>query len=127
MQMLRKWAADNDHIESIIIVGSYARGTSHAASDLDLVIITSEKAALTEHQDFTGYFGSVLKKQTEYYGACTSVRVWYKSGMEVEFGLVSPSWISLPLDSGTCKVLSGGYLVVADKKGHFLKLGWQRF
>ena len=62
MQMLRKWAADNDHIESIIIVGSYARGTSHAASDLDLVIITSEKAALTEHQDFTGYFWQCIKK-----------------------------------------------------------------
>lgn len=56
--------------------------------------------------------------QTEYYGECTSVRVWYESGLEVEFGIVEPSWISLPLDNGTHKVLSDGYKVIVDKKNY---------
>lgn len=65
------------------------------------------------------------KKQIEYYGVCTSIRVWYEGGKEVEFGLVEPSWISVPLDTGTYKVLSDGYKIVIDKKRYFedLNLG----
>ena len=62
------------------------------------------------------------KKQTGYYGACTSIRVWYKDGPEVEFGIVEPSWMSMPLDDGTHKVLSDGYKVVIDKKLYFKNL-----
>lgn len=35
---------------------------------------------------------------------------------EIEFGMVDPSWISLPLDSGTRKVLTEGYKIIIDKK-----------
>ena len=52
-------------------------------------------------------------------GACTSIRAWYNDGKEVEFGIVEPSWISTPLNSGTYKVLSDGYKIVIDKKRHF--------
>ncbi len=63
--------------------------------------------------------GKVYRQQTEYYGACTSVRVWYEGGAEIEFGLVEPSWIALPLDEGTRRVLSDGYCVLYDRAGHF--------
>ena len=52
---------------------------------LDIVIVTSNMIA---NQDFTQKFGEVYKQQTEYYGTCTSIRVWYKDGKEVEFGIV---------------------------------------
>ena len=52
----------------------------------------------------------------EYYGACTSIRVWYQDENEIEFGMVDHSWISLPLDSGTRKVLTEGYKIIIDKK-----------
>ena len=51
-----------------------------------------------------------------------ALRVWYKDGKEVEFGIVDPSWISIPLDAGTYKVLSDGYKLVVDKKGYFENL-----
>ena len=44
------------------------------------------------------------RQQTEYYGACTSIRVWYKDGKEVEFGIVELSWISMLLDVWTYQV-----------------------
>lgn len=113
---LKEYAGNTPHIGSVIIVGSYARGTNKADSDLDIVIITSNKQTMIENQDFVREFGEVCKKQTEYYGACTSVRVWYKDGKEVEFGIVEPSWISNPLDAGTYQVLCDGYKVVLDKK-----------
>ena len=67
----------------------------------------------------TEQFGTVARRQTEYYGACTSIRVWYEGGPEVEFGLVEPSWIARPLDAGTMQVLQGGYRVILDKKQRF--------
>ena len=64
----------------------------------------------------------VYKQQTEYYGACTSVRALYSDGKEVEFGIVEPSWITTPLDIGTYQVLSGGYKLIVDKKQYFENL-----
>ncbi len=113
---LKEYARNTSHIESIIIVGSYVKGTNRENSDLDIVIITSNKTGMISSQDFIHNFGDVYKQQTEYYGACTSIRVWYKDGKEVEFGLVEPSWILTPLDAGTYQVLSDGYKLVIDKK-----------
>ena len=109
LDKLTQYAKITPHIESVIIVGSYARGTNKETSDLDVVIISSNKSEMVANQNFTQEFGKVNKQQTEYYGACTSIRVWYKDGKEVEFGIVDPSWISIPLDAGTYKVLSDGY------------------
>ena len=90
---LKAFSENNSFIESVILVGSYARGTNQEDSDLDIVVITPNKAEMVANQDFVQNFGKVLSKQTEYYGACTSVRVWYENGPEVEFGIAEPSWI----------------------------------
>lgn len=119
---LKDFSVNASYIESVIIVGSYARGTNKENSDLDIVIITPNKSKIVRNQDFVQNFGEVYKKQTEYYGACTSIRVWYKNGQEVEFGIVEPSWIETPLDTGTNKVLRGGYKIVIDKKDYFENL-----
>ena len=116
---IKKWAKKEELIESIIVVGSYARGTYKVTSDIDLIIITSDKEKMLKNQTFVDLFGEIKKSQIEYYGACTSIRVWYKDGKEVEFGIVSTSWIEKPLDKGTIKVLSDGFKVVIDKKGYF--------
>lgn len=122
IKKLEEWALGNNDIESMIIVGSYARGTNKDTSDLDIVLVTTNKCKMVETQEFTKHFGDVEKKQTEYYGECTSIRVWYKSGQEIEFGIVESSWIAVPLDSGTKNVLSDGYKIVVDKKAHFQNL-----
>lgn len=121
---LRNYSLEKPNIESVILVGSYARGTSTENSDIDIVIITTDKVSMVENPAFTKEFGDVIKLQTEYYGACTSVRVWYGDGKEVEFGIVEPSWISTPLDSGTYKVLSDGFKIITDKKGSFKDLSF---
>lgn len=119
---LKEYAENTSRIESILIVGSYARGTNKENSDLDIVIITSNKSDMITNQDFTQEFGEVCKQQTEYYGACTSIRVWYSDGKEVEFGIVEPSWVTIPLDTGTYQVLSDGYKLIVDKKRYFENL-----
>lgn len=122
IKALKEWAEKDKYIESVIIVGSYARGTNKNTSDLDIVIVTTNKSEMLEAQEFTEYFGEIENKQIEYYGACTSIRVWYKNGQEVEFGIVDPTWIIVPLDRGTHKVLRDGYRIVIDKRANFLNL-----
>ena len=122
IDQLRIFAINHAEIESVIIVGFYARGTNKETSDLDLCIITNAKNKMVETPDFVKEFGIVKNMQIEYYGACISIRVWYENGLEVEFGLVGPSWIKMPLDGGTRKVLNDGYKVVVDKRGHFKNL-----
>lgn len=121
-QKLRELSEDTPAIESVILVGSYARGTNTPESDIDIVIITSEKVKMLENPAFIDRFGKVCKKQTEYYGACTSIRAWYESGIEAEFGFVEPTWLAEPLDIGTRRVLADGYRVIADRAGHFSDL-----
>ena len=75
---IKQWAENEKQVESIIVVGSYARGTYKKTSDIDLVIITSNKKEMLKNQNFIKVFGDVNKSQIEYYGACTSIRVWYK-------------------------------------------------
>ena len=75
---IKQWGTENTDIKSIIIVGSYAKGTNKATSDIDLIIITTNKDEMLNNQNFIELFGEVERTQTEYYGACTSVRVWYK-------------------------------------------------
>lgn len=115
LQAIKEWAESNKEILSVILVGSYARGTQINESDVDLCIVTTNKSEMLKTQAFIEQFGKISKTQTEYYGACTSVRVWYKDGKEIEFGIVEPSWIEKPLDEGTRKVLADGYKVIIDK------------
>ena len=122
LAQLKQWAAEDPEITALLVVGSYARGTNKADSDLDLVILTSRKADMVKGPSFVARFGDVKRQQTEEYGACTSVRAWYRDGREIEFGLVEPSWIALPLDPGTRQVLSDGFWIILDKKGYFRKL-----
>lgn len=119
LEELKEYANNKSYIESVLIVGSYARQTNKEDSDLDIMIITSEKSMMIKNQDFIQKFGDVLSSQIEYYGACTSIRVWYEDKKEVEFGIVEPSWIEDPLDQGTHRVLSDGYKVLIDKKDYF--------
>jgi len=47
----------------------------------------------------------------------TSLRVYYVDGLEVEYGLASPEWASIPLDEGTQWVISGGMRILLDREG----------
>ena len=68
-------------------LGSYARGTNKESSDLDIVILTPNKWEMIRNQEFVQNFGEVYKKQTEYYGLCTSIRVRNQNGWRSSLGL----------------------------------------
>lgn len=43
IEQLKEWAVNEPLVEVIILVGSYAKGTQKIDSDIDLVILTSNK------------------------------------------------------------------------------------
>ena len=61
-------------------------------------------------------FGEIEKYQVEEYGKLTSLRVWYRNGHEVEYGLTTLDWAAQPLDVGTEQVISDGMLVLCERK-----------
>jgi hypothetical protein len=60
-------------------------------------------------------FGTVEKQQIEDYGNLTSLRVWYREGLEIEYGLTDERWAAIPLDEGTRRVMAGGIRVLFER------------
>ena len=122
IEKIKKWGMNESLVEAIILVGSYAKGTQKVDSDIDLVFLTSNKQHYIDNPHIFSNFGLIDKSNIEFYGECTSIRIWYKNGLEVEFGIVPLKWIDLPLDYGTERTLSDGYKILVDKKRIFLPI-----
>ena len=110
------WAHTKPDISAIALVGSHARNTATETSDIDLVMITSLPDNYLKDLSWILGFGRIERYQIEDYGRLTSVRVFYKDGPEVEYGITDKSWATLPLDEGTREVISGGMRILFDKE-----------
>lgn len=112
---LTQWAVTQDAIHALALVGSHARNAATETSDVDLVLITVDPKRYLENTDWVQRFGTVEKQQVEDYGLLTSLRVWYRDGLEIEYGLTDERWAALPLDEGTRQVMAGGMRVLFER------------
>ena len=113
---LKRWAATEAGIHAIGLIGSCARNMATEVSDVDLIVVVSSPNIYLKYRQWTWLFGSVVREQTELYGKCTSLRVWYDEGIEVEYGFVDESWAALPIDEGTRRIVSNGMKVMFERK-----------
>ncbi|MBM3137377.1 MAG: nucleotidyltransferase domain-containing protein [Chloroflexi bacterium] len=111
----RKWGKSADDISALILIGSYARGEVRQDSDIDLVIIAENPERYFLNQSWLKVFDNPLRTEHEDWGLVQSLRVWFGSGLEVEFGFTSKVWISEPLAEGTRQTLSDGYRILLEK------------
>jgi predicted nucleotidyltransferase len=116
IQKLIVWASAQPDIRAAALVGSYARGTAKPASDVDLILLARDPGNYLENTAWLEQFGSVLRQQQEDYGKVTSLRAWYSSGLEVEYGWTTPDWAVPPVDPGTQQVIQDGLVVLFEKK-----------
>jgi predicted nucleotidyltransferase len=114
---VRKWAARDPRVRAVILVGSQARGAAGPDSDVDLVIVTESPAQLVADRRWVDSFGPVERRAEEHWGLVHSLRLWYRDGPEVEFGIAAPEWLAEPLDPGTRDVLRAGYRILFDRVG----------
>jgi len=111
------WAENHVDIASVALVGSHARGNARVDSDVDLVLQCASPARYLGDLSWISEFGVAKDVSVEDYGVVQSVRVFYEDGPEVEYGITSSKWATLPLDEGTLKVLRDGVKVLLDRDG----------
>jgi predicted nucleotidyltransferase len=117
-----RWATLRADIRGLLLIGSHARGTAKPHSDVDLVLLCSEPARYVKNIAWTSDLGEVERVEREDWGKVHSVRVFYRMGREIEFGITSLDWASEPVDEGTLQVLRGGARVLLDPDGTLLRL-----
>jgi len=111
-----RWATKRKDIRAAALVGSYAREEMETDSDIDLVIITESPQKYINNTEWIRVFGKSIAQKVEEYGKLTSLRVWYESGLEIEYGFTSREWIQNPLDRGTKEVIEDGLRVLFEKE-----------
>lgn len=111
-----RWSRRRRDIRAVALVGSYARMQANPASDVDLVIIANDPQKYLTQTEWLRDFGIVITQKVEDYGKLTSLRVWYESGLEVEYGFTTREWVKSPLDKGTKRVVEDGMRVLFEKE-----------
>jgi uncharacterized protein len=123
LDAVRAWAAGRGDILAMGIVGSHARGTARADSDVDLVILTETPDVYMGDDGWMATFGEGIRFEDEDWGLLQSRRVFYSDGLEVEFGITTREWAATnPVDAGTRRVIADGAQVVHDPQGIFAAL-----
>jgi predicted nucleotidyltransferase len=116
LQDFTAWAGAQADVLAAALVGSHARGTATAESDVDLVLIVTQPERYLQDSAWVEHFGPVAESQLEDYGRLTSLRVWYQDGLEVEYGLTDATWAVAPLDPGSAQVIAGGMRVLFERQ-----------
>ncbi len=114
---LAPWARTREDVESIILVGSYARGAERVDSDIDVVLLVSDVTLLLADDAWLDVLvPGAAEIRREAWGPVTERRMLLPSGLIVEFGITTAAWAASPLDAGTAHVLSDGARVIYDPR-----------
>ena len=74
--------------------------------------------AYTQHAEWIQALGATRIVRTERLGPLTERRLALRSGLELEVGIVDPSWASVvPLDEATRRVVENGFRILHDPHG----------
>lgn len=112
---MTKWASTQANVLALALVGSYAYDRPRMASDVDLVLLTTEPEKHAQGLDWIRcYEPSARLIHDQWWGPLRERRVRLRSGLHVELGIVQPTWASLPLDVGTERVLRDGCRILHD-------------
>jgi uncharacterized protein len=117
LEALNLWARAQHDIAAVALVGSHARDVATENSDVDLMILTPGVDRYLLDQSWVSLFGEPTKCGEENYGRVTSVRAFYQSGLEVEYGFTTPDWADTPVDEGTLSVVKIGMKILHDPQG----------
>jgi hypothetical protein len=123
LQHLTDWVRRRPDVRALALVGSWARGTPHDGSDVDVVLLTDSPEHYIDGDDWLHDVGGVRLIRTLDWGAVTERRFALASGLEVELDVGTSSWASVdPIDSGTRTVATDGMRLLYDPDGLLQRL-----
>jgi uncharacterized protein len=115
LRRVAAWAEGEPDIVGVALVGSWAAGNATDQSDVDLVVLTWDVDKYVDDEEWIKAIGEGTLVRTQEWGMPTERRVRLGSGLEVEFGFVSPERASTdPIDPGTRTVVENGLLPLRD-------------
>lgn len=117
------WARRRPDVRGVALVGSWARGAARPDSDVDLVVLTDDPGHYVEGEEWTAELGGTRIVRTQAWGPLTERRLLLDDGLELEVGVVLPSWAATdPVDPGTRRVVTDGMRILHDPEGRFAGL-----
>lgn len=120
---LRGWAQGRPRRRRVGLAGFWAHGDARMDSDVDMVLLTEDRAPYLEDGVWVREVGGVELVWTRRWGTAAEKRFALPSGLEVELVLAPPSWAATdPVDEGTRRVVTDGVWVLYDPKGILAKL-----
>src|SRR4029078_656432 len=122
LQSFCEWALEQPDIEGVALVGSHARKTAGPHSDVDLMILTTARSRCFDDQNWLSRFGKVEQSEIEPWGRMETLRVFYSTGLEIEYGFAPLEWAAAPIDPGTQRVVSDGFEVLFDRNYALMEL-----
>ena len=111
-----RWSRRRKEIRAVALAGSYAREEMDIGTDVDLVIIAEKPEEYLSDKSWTKVFGVPITMSVEDHGKLKSLRVWYESGLEVEYGFTTRDWIKFPLAENTKHIIQDGLRVLFEKE-----------
>jgi predicted nucleotidyltransferase len=121
----RDWATRRPDVVAVALVGSWAYGNARLDSDVDLVVLTTDKPAYLRGDSWLAELGGASIIRTRDWGPLyTERRFVLPSGLEVELGVAPPEWASAdPPDPSICAhIRDGGLVVLHDPDGVLARL-----
>ena len=119
------WAARRPDVVAVALVGSWARGRPRMGSDVDLVVLTTDKPTYLREESWMAELGGTRIIRTRDWGPLYIERRFVlPSGLEVEFGVAPPAWAATdPPDPSTSEdVGNGGLRALYDPRGILARL-----
>jgi predicted nucleotidyltransferase len=109
---VRDWAVRRSDAVAVALVGSWACGPPRMGSDVDLVVLTTDKSAYLHDESWVAELGGTRIIRTQDWGPLyTERRFVLPSGLEVEFGVAPPAWASTdPPDPNISEDIGNGGL-----------------
>jgi GrpB-like predicted nucleotidyltransferase (UPF0157 family) len=117
------WARQRPDVRGLALVGSWARGAARPDSDVDLVVLTTDRDRYLAGDDWAAGLGASRVVHTQEWGRLTERRLVLDGDLEVEVGVTEPGWAATdPLDPGTRRVVSDGMRILHDPDGRLAAL-----
>lgn len=130
VQQVTQWARGHRMIIAAALVGSQARGTARAESDIDLMFLTKQpllfRASIDWLREIDWGDRRIESWEDKEYGAVWSRHVYLDTDadcIEVELSFGQPDWASIaPLDPGTQRIVRDGCRILYDTEDRLAQL-----
>ena len=123
LELVPTWAETCPDVVAAGLADSWARSEARMDSDVDLVILTREPRGYIQGETWIQTLGGLRIVRTQAWGQMTERRFILSSGLEVEAGIVPPSWAATdPVDPELPPIIRDGFRILYDPEQRLARL-----